>query len=300
MILNISSSCLCLQSAKITSIDDRILLFGSGIHSRHSRTPGNCTSFLALYFFPLLGMEPRTFHSNLRQITCQDSLGKKHHCHSHFLDGKPGWVGKEGPKMWLAIQGTPESRHSLGQGLELVEASLSLLEDSINIHGLFTFFWTPWLQFPYIIQMAKKYHYLTPPQQTGKGSLRRDCGGRLLEHASSKLAFLKLIKIQTWNPKKPHMDSQRDLSCQADVTPWAPLNSLSLAKGTMTKTVNGSRVDRVSAPRRRDQGEDQSQCRCHGSGSPGREGLAHSTELNFKILDRRVLVRKGKSIRVKS
>lgn len=69
----------------------------------------------------------------------------------------------------------------------------------------------------------------------------------------------------------------------------------------MIKTVNGSGGGgRVSAPRRRDQGEDQSQCRCQGSGSPGRERLAHSTELKFKILDRRVLVRKGKSIRVKS
>lgn len=46
-------------------------------------------------FFPSTGDGTKDLSLTLELITCQDSLGRKHHCYSYFLDGKLGWVGKD-------------------------------------------------------------------------------------------------------------------------------------------------------------------------------------------------------------
>lgn len=88
---NISSSCAHLQHSKIPSMD-HYALFVWGTHLGQASTPPT-----GLHpdpcIFPLSSQE--------KQIICQDSLGRKQHCYSHFLAGKLSWVGRKGPEVYI-------------------------------------------------------------------------------------------------------------------------------------------------------------------------------------------------------
>lgn len=88
----------------------------------------NSTSFLALYFSPLLGTKGLALTLEVNYLSGQPWE------ETALLFPIPGW---EGPKVLFRVYPSPGTAWDKDLR-NWLKPSLSLLEESINIHGLFT------------------------------------------------------------------------------------------------------------------------------------------------------------------